>query len=431
MLTGTMSMGNSTDKREGVTLMRERALLKLIVSGALLSVSASAVADNAREIERANEILLEVSQAYSRFPALTDEIATHFSMDGRPDEKSTIVVRLSKNAAEATGIVPPNSLDVHAIDGQLYLQLKSVEGAVETELGDDPLASAKNVMGIAYPYLPPQIVLRWAKGIDGAGDWFTFGMLENSVVAGYALIAMENGEKRHEILFKGFAPILDRRPGTCRLQIDTETNLVTDIVIKGGIDGTDPTFSMTAGFKPKILKQLETPIVLDLGDGFIQHTNFMAMLSVSLGGGVSIDPSIEVGAIAPEFELIDQNGVMHKSSAYRGKILILDWWGVWCLACKQDLPKLQKMHEKYADNPNVVILALNVRDENERMARYWADMQYTFPTLNDADELVDKYGIKAYPSAILIGPDGRVLRTAVGSASDLAEDIDTTLKTIK
>ena len=53
-------------------------------------------------------------------------------------------------------------------------------------------------------------------------------------------------------------------------------------------------------------------------------------VAVGLVGGMGdINPSIEVGTKAPTFELVDQDGKKHSSDAYAGKIMMLDWWGVW------------------------------------------------------------------------------------------------------
>ena len=70
----------------------------------------------------------------------------------------------------------------------------------------------------------------------------------------------------------------------------------------------------------------ERPITVELPVDVELYDNFLAMLSVSMG---DIGPSIEVGAVAPAFELVDQDGITHASSAYRGRIMMLDWWGVW------------------------------------------------------------------------------------------------------
>lgn len=83
------------------------------------------------------------------------------------------------------------------------------------------------------------------------------------------------------------------------------------------------------------------------------------------------------------------------------------------------LPQVQVLHQKYKKNSDVVILAMNVGDDNGAMKKWWEKKKYGFPTLNDADELAKNYGIKAFPSSILIGPDGKVIEATVGSAYSL------------
>ena len=92
------------------------------------------------------------------------------------------------------------------------------------------------------------------------------------------------------------------------------------------------------------------------------------------------------------------------------------------------LPRVQVLHEKYSKNPNVVILAMNVGDDNEKMKTWWKEKKYGFPTLNDADELAREYGVKAFPSSILIGPDGKVIAATVGSCYELEDELEEAMK---
>lgn len=149
-------------------------------------------------------------------------------------------------------------------------------------------------------------------------------------------------------------------------------------------------------------------------------------------GGVKNDDEgfsmpLTAGAMAPDFELEDQSGTKHKLSSYRGKYVVLDWWGTWCRPCVATMPQVQELHSKYADDPRVVVLALNVGDGNAKMARYWKERGYTFPALNDADALVEEYGLVAYPTAYLIGPDGRILAFATASAHTLEPQLEKAL----
>ncbi|MHC4908570.1 MAG: TlpA family protein disulfide reductase [Planctomycetota bacterium] len=91
------------------------------------------------------------------------------------------------------------------------------------------------------------------------------------------------------------------------------------------------------------------------------------------------------------------------------------------------MPQVQVLHSKYAKNPQIVILAMNVGDDNDKMKKWWAEKKYTFPTLNDADELAGAYGIKAFPASIVIGPDGMVLHATVGSAHEVEKQIEEAL----
>lgn len=92
------------------------------------------------------------------------------------------------------------------------------------------------------------------------------------------------------------------------------------------------------------------------------------------------------------------------------------------------LPQVQVLHKKYAKNPNVVILAMNVGDENERVVDWWKEKKYEFRTLHDADKLASTYGIKAFPSSVLIDPNGKVVRATVGSAYVLEAELQKALE---
>ena len=80
---------------------------------------------------------------------------------------------------------------------------------------------------------------------------------------------------------------------------------------------------------------------------------------------------------------------------------------------------MQVLHDKLKKAKDAVVLALNVGDQNDKVVKYWKEKGYGFPTLQDADSLAGKYGIKAFPSAILIDPEGKVVAAQVGSVTQL------------
>ena len=112
--------------------------------------------------------------------------------------------------------------------------------------------------------------------------------------------------------------------------------------------------------------------------------------------------------------------------ALRGKVVLLDFWTYGCVNCLHVLPDLKRLEEKYA-RELVVIGVHSAKFTNERRAdnlrhvivRY----DITHPVVNDAEFAIWKaYGARAWPTQVLIDPDGYVVATASGEGHAEAFD---------
>lgn len=117
---------------------------------------------------------------------------------------------------------------------------------------------------------------------------------------------------------------------------------------------------------------------------------------------------------APDFSLLDPEGVSVALSEYRGRLVLLDFWGTWCLPCKKATPFLQALHEDYAEK-GVQVFGLACR-ERDRAApiEYFEKNNLGYMLLLDADEVAKEYGVRAYPTYVLIDADGGKLAEWVG-----------------
>ncbi|WP_439559625.1 TlpA family protein disulfide reductase [Dyadobacter sp.] len=111
------------------------------------------------------------------------------------------------------------------------------------------------------------------------------------------------------------------------------------------------------------------------------------------------------------FEATDfRTGKPLASSDFNGKYIFIDFWGTWCGPCVEDLPGLRKIY-KEADKSKVQFIGIVGKDSGERIDRFLTKNQLEWPQIlsDSVNKLVETYHITAYPTTLLIGPDGRIV----------------------
>ncbi|QEM09102.1 TlpA family protein disulfide reductase [Mucilaginibacter rubeus] len=121
------------------------------------------------------------------------------------------------------------------------------------------------------------------------------------------------------------------------------------------------------------------------------------------------------GAVAPDFELKDENDRLVKLSDFRGKVVILDFWFTGCGACKALAPALDALEKKYANRP-VVFLSVSIDKSREQWLRTLKTNQYTSPLAvklytegrGDQHQVIKDYDVHGFPTIIIVDKEGRL-----------------------
>ena len=104
-----------------------------------------------------------------------------------------------------------------------------------------------------------------------------------------------------------------------------------------------------------------------------------------------------------------KTGKAVKLSKYiNGKIALIDFWASWCKPCREEIPNIAKMYEKYGKD--IVVISLNVWDQPQAQSKAIKDMKMNWLQLTDnTKNATTVYGINGIPHIMLIGKDGTIL----------------------
>lgn len=123
--------------------------------------------------------------------------------------------------------------------------------------------------------------------------------------------------------------------------------------------------------------------------------------------------AISVGEVAPAFELPGDVAPI-KLSAYKGKVLYVDFWASWCGPCKQSFPWLNEMQSKYGAK-GFQVIGINVDAKTAEAKTFLNDVPAKFTVAYDDKGVTPKqFGIKGMPSSVLIDVNGKVIAQHTG-----------------
>ena len=117
---------------------------------------------------------------------------------------------------------------------------------------------------------------------------------------------------------------------------------------------------------------------------------------------------------APEFSMKTATGDSITLDTLQGKVVLLDFWGAWCVPCRQTVPLLKQMAEQF-DPAKVAIVSIDENDPREVWAQFIAKNGMTWPQVYDAGgSLKSAFRIDGFPSSVLLSKDGIILQKFKG-----------------
>ncbi|MBS1567577.1 MAG: redoxin domain-containing protein [Bacteroidetes bacterium] len=120
--------------------------------------------------------------------------------------------------------------------------------------------------------------------------------------------------------------------------------------------------------------------------------------------------------VAPQFSLQSADGnSVYKLGDYKGKWMVLDFWGTWCDPCRREMPDNNKYAVSIRESKEEAFLSIACSDNQTSVINYFQQNNFTMDAAM-SDRTVEKdYGITGYPTKIIVTPDGHMLHLQFGA----------------
>ena len=165
---------------------------------------------------------------------------------------------------------------------------------------------------------------------------------------------------------------------------------------------------IAAGAAASALALLTVPMLMSRGTGATSvNETVMPDDAVCKGEGVANF----------DFTLKDPSGGTIRMADYKGKVVLLNFWGTWCPPCRREIPDLMDVQAAHADR-GFVVLGVAFEDTAEAVKSYAAEMKINYPLAMAQPDFEDAYGpVYGLPISLFIARDGSICRKHFGQVT--------------
>jgi peroxiredoxin len=147
------------------------------------------------------------------------------------------------------------------------------------------------------------------------------------------------------------------------------------------------------------------------------------------------DPRRARENFAPDFSFTSSEGEHITLEDLRGKVVLLDFWGTWCPPCVESVPELRNLHKRYSKEANFVIIGISSDSDDAEWREFTVKNKMVWPQYREQDrKILRAFGIRAFPTYILIDHEGIVRFSSIGAgwlrAANLEDAIHKQIKIV-
>lgn len=118
--------------------------------------------------------------------------------------------------------------------------------------------------------------------------------------------------------------------------------------------------------------------------------------------------TVNANDAAPDFALKSTQGSNIRLSEHRGEVILLNFWASWCGPCRQEMPQLDALQQRYS-KLGFSVVGVNVDKDSALANKLLKDIPVSFPVLfDDTGAVSANYNVSSMPTTVLIDRDGNM-----------------------
>jgi len=140
---------------------------------------------------------------------------------------------------------------------------------------------------------------------------------------------------------------------------------------------------------------------------------YASLISLLVGLSAVSATALKVGDAAPDFAVLDTQGIQRTMADYRGRMVIVNFWATYCPPCRQEKPSMEQF---YLKNKNQGLELLAVTGERKRaIERYLKKYPLSFEVLRDYTGSMHRdYAVLSYPQSFVVDRSGTIVHIFFG-----------------
>lgn len=131
----------------------------------------------------------------------------------------------------------------------------------------------------------------------------------------------------------------------------------------------------------------------------------------------------EKGETAVDVTIRDLQGKEVTLSQFKGKVVMLNFWATWCPPCREEMPSMDALYQKFKGK-DLVILAASIDEDPKTVSEFMKKNNYIMPAYHDPEKKAGSvYGITGVPETFIIGKSGMIEEKIIGPVDWMKPDV--------